>query len=459
MSYLSIILHPKEDECIAGYILRLAKINGIVCLIELMSRHQLTHICRGNGILFEKTLNEYGLADIIKPLRKSRGDTSLSTCKICPVCVLSSMPVLESWQKPTSYHCETHKVVLVESCPRCSSSLIWEMPILSANCTNEYCGVRLPVRPSPLAALDPQAIEECYAAALFANHVKNATASLSSVARIELGYEVLTQSKTYLPLLSEYLKQKADYVMYPITFRLWEMIHCINSLTNEWPFTRMVNETLSVVQHDDKDGTHIIPELFVPRAVLTEYLCALTTSPDYPAFIKQYTYKKAVSIEGVRSEHFSILPLLQTLKSTSTALTEQAFSLGNWLSIIAAYHIEAIDVVNACCRGELRYRFQPSLKLVDSLMIIEIDMRNFVFNHFEKNDQNYISSEIATKLCSQPIEMLQKAKRTGLLKTYRVNNFSPRQFLKREVIVLARVLNRQLSLPISEHASFETEQV
>ncbi|WP_166837380.1 hypothetical protein [Rheinheimera pleomorphica] len=459
MSYLSIILRPKEDECIAGYILRLAKINGIVCLTELMSRHQLTHICRGNGILFEKTLNEYGLADIIKPLRKSRGDTSLSTCKICPACVLSSMPVLESWQKPTSYHCETHKVLLVENCPRCSSALKWEIPILSANCTNEYCEAQLPIRPSPLAALSRQALEECYAAAQFANHVKNAYSSLSSVARIELGYEVLTQSKTYLPLLSEYLKQKADYVMYPITFRLWELLHCINSLTNEWPFTRMVNEAISVVRHDDKDGAQNIPELFVPHAVLIDYLSKLTKSPDYPAFIKQYTHKKAVSTEGVRSEHFSISPLLQILKSSSTPHTEQAFSLGNWLSIIAPYHIEAIDVVNACCRGELRYRFQSSLKLVDSLLILEIDMRNFVFNYFEKNDQNYISSEIATKLCSQPIELLQKAKRTGLLRTYRVNNFSPRQFLKREVMVLARVLNKQLSLPISEHASFEPEQV
>ena len=453
MSYFSIMLKPMEDESLPGYVLRLAKRNGIACLTELMSHHQLSHICRGNGVLFEKTLKEYALTEFINPLRKSRGETDLSTCKICPVCVLSSMPVLESWQKPTSYHCEVHQVVLVENCPHCSSSLKWEIPILRAQCTNDDCGALLPAQTSPLVTLSPSAIAECYAATLFACQIQPHYGSLSSIVRLELGYEVLTQSKTYLPLLSEYLRQKADYTMYPATFRFWEMIYCVNSLSSEWPLTKMLVETLSIVESSDTDSTHSTTDLYAPRRVLTDYLSILTTASDYPEFVKLYTRKKAVLIDGVRSEHFSIAPLIQTLKSRSAPNQENAINLGSWLSIIAPFQIETSQIVKACCDGKLRYSFNGALKLMDAVLILEIDMRNFILNHLENNGPNYVSSEVATRLCNQPIELIQQAKQVGLLRTYRVNNFTSRQFLKRDVLALARILNNQLSLPISEHTT------
>lgn len=453
MSYLSIMLKPMEGESLPGYVLRLAKRNGIACLTELMSHHQLSHICRGAGVLFEKTLKEYALEELISPLRKSRGDTVLSTCKICPVCVLSSMPVLESWQKPISYHCEVHQVVLVENCPRCSSSLKWEMPILRAQCTNEDCGVRLPVRTSPLVTLSSEAIAECFAAALFACQIQPQYSSLLSIARLEMGYEVLTQSKTYLPLISEYLRQKADFTMYPAIFRFWEMIYCANSLSGEWPLNKILVETLSIVESSDKDRASNTPDLYAPRRVLTDYLSILTTASDYPEFVKLYTRKKAVLIDGVRSEHFSIAPLIQTLKSGSAPNQENTINLGSWLSIIAPFEIETTQIVKACCQGKLRYSFNGSLKLLDAVQILEIDMRNFILSHLEKSGQNYVSSEVASKLCNQPIELIERAKQVGLLRTYRVNNFTSRQFLKHDVLALARILNNQLSLPFSKNTN------
>ena len=90
---------------------------------------------------------------------------------------------------------------------------------------------------------------------------------------------------------------------------------------------------------------------------------------------------------------------------------------------------------------------------MDAVLILEIDMRNFILNHLENNGPNYVSSEVATRLCNQPIELIQQAKQVGLLRTYRVNNFTSRQFLKRDVLALARILNNQLSLPISEHTT------
>lgn len=454
MSYFSVQVVPKSGESLPGFLLRLAKRNGYFELDRLMTKHQLNHIYRGTGALYDKTVQELGISEQLKirDFGSIKSNGFLKNCRVCPTCVKASLPILENWQSTTAYHCDLHHTVLVETCQACHKNLTWDLPVLDAKCSNQYCSAPLPEIASKLRALSKEAFEDCYTAFTWANMAVD-IGNMNRSEQLAFGYEVLTCDKTFLPLIKEYLTQQAQYSGYPDTMRFWQAYSCLSGLNQDWALRSALLtaiQKLSTEHFAITSGT--LTPLYVPHDFKKHYLEGIPLDETYFTLRKSYISTKKVEFDTVSKEHFSFSNLISALCRFAIPKDSSTVSLRHWPSVIAPYRVSATDVILACCQGDIDFYFDKNDQLLDSLHISEIHMRKFVFSHLDKFENGHVDAQAASLICQLSTEQIYAAKREGLLKTYRVNNFTRRSFRVRDVLKLARLLDNQLPLPLNSAA-------
>lgn len=438
-------------ESLPGFLLRLAKRNGFFALDELMTEHQLNHIYRGTGALYDKTVQELGISEQlkIKDFNSMKSNAFLKNCRICPTCVKSSLPVLENWQSTTAYHCDLHHTVLVEACHACQADLAWDLPILDAKCPNQDCGAPLLEIPTKLGALGKEGFEDCYAAYLWANMIGD-TGKMNRSERLEFGFKVLTSEETFCPLIENYITQQAQYSGYPDTLRFWQAYTCLRNLRQTWALRSAL---LNAIQKPPPSQlvftSSTLKPLYVPNEFKKNYLEGVPLDEKYQNLCKTYISTKKVDFDTVSKEQFCICELITALSRFAVPVNSDMLPLRQWLSVISPYRVAATDVILACCQGVINFHYDNQDQLLDSLHISEIHMRKFVFSHLDKYQSSHVDAQTASLICQLSTAQIYAARREGLLKTYRVNNFTRRAFRVRDVLRLAKLLDRQLPLPLN----------
>lgn len=157
MAILTVTPEPEADESLLGYLLRLAKCNGLQNVRELISLCRISNIptlprptlvsygrlingiSDATGISVEKfcaAFNQDATAALYDNRRYIRHlDTQLFQC--CPLCMAENAYHRALWQSQLSTICYKHGVQLIDACPGCGASFGWNYQQF-AGCSN--CG-------------------------------------------------------------------------------------------------------------------------------------------------------------------------------------------------------------------------------------------------------------------------------------------------------------------------------
>jgi hypothetical protein len=147
---------PLSGESLNGYLLRIAKVNGLVCIYELLEAIEMSkpkrrcygiwnkeEIERLNQVLsisLRRPFDAYTLPCqqshkwIYKEYRILR-DLRVDFPRICPVCMANNEPIDWRWGLGTVARCEKHDHLLLDACPSCRAPYKWKSDIYKG-CTH-----------------------------------------------------------------------------------------------------------------------------------------------------------------------------------------------------------------------------------------------------------------------------------------------------------------------------------
>ena len=153
MSRFGVRPYPARGESLSGYLLRLAELNGLFSLDEVVAicsskvsnrgkpeRWSLSHVgwildglsqrlgrdCEAESEQFER---EYRIEGIEDPIRMVR-DLRVSTPRFCIDCLLENEFMDWRWSLGHLAHCSVHSTPLIDTCPSCQSQLSWASELL-----------------------------------------------------------------------------------------------------------------------------------------------------------------------------------------------------------------------------------------------------------------------------------------------------------------------------------------
>lgn len=126
--------HPAENEEVAEYLQRLAKVNGfrgvnaittilqtpINCIV-VKGHLKLLEVISGASNSATLRLTERN-SPILSPYRDSVGASS--NARVCVSCLRTSDVLEGEWSKPLSIGCRHHNELLVDHCPKCSRVIV-----------------------------------------------------------------------------------------------------------------------------------------------------------------------------------------------------------------------------------------------------------------------------------------------------------------------------------------------
>lgn len=153
MSRFGVRPYPAGGEGLSGYLLRLAELNGLVSLDEVVAicsskvsnrgkpeRWSLSHVgeimdglsqrlgrdCEAEAQQFEHQHTVQGIEDPIRMVR----DLRVSTPRFCIDCLLENEFLDWRWSLGHLAHCPVHRAPLIDTCPSCQSRLPWASELL-----------------------------------------------------------------------------------------------------------------------------------------------------------------------------------------------------------------------------------------------------------------------------------------------------------------------------------------
>lgn len=153
MSRFGVRPYPASAEGLSGYLLRLAELNGLVSLDEVVAicsskvsnrgkpeRWSLSHVgwildgfsqrlgrtCEAESEQFERQHTVQGIEDPIRMVR----DLRVSTPRFCIDCLLENEFMDWRWSLGHLAHCPVHSSPLIDTCPSCQSQLSWASELL-----------------------------------------------------------------------------------------------------------------------------------------------------------------------------------------------------------------------------------------------------------------------------------------------------------------------------------------
>ncbi|MGF1733445.1 TniQ family protein [Photobacterium kasasachensis] len=145
---------PESNECIQGFIARLAASNCCINSSEILSACDVEPSHFAN---FKQTgsykyvtnvlqaLADEGIQETIKHFEQQAAETKLSpllksVARYCPACLAHSRTQIIDWQISLKTHCARHGIQLIDQCPSCNEPLSFEA--INDDCCS-YCSSQL----------------------------------------------------------------------------------------------------------------------------------------------------------------------------------------------------------------------------------------------------------------------------------------------------------------------------
>lgn len=154
VKHLGVRPYPEENESYAGYLLRIAKLNGFQGLKDFFgtigikptmvksvgrwSSDQLQdcftrlspYMARSPEILFSRFAQYSSIPWIYREKRMIQ-DLRLNHPRICPECIAEGRTFDWRWGLAHVSHCPNHYCQLIESCPSCEKPLDWKRELIT----------------------------------------------------------------------------------------------------------------------------------------------------------------------------------------------------------------------------------------------------------------------------------------------------------------------------------------
>lgn len=442
MSVLSIYLKQHPDEHPVGFLLRLAFQNGFTAIHQLFLKSQFDTLCRGTGKKFEDLCSQFSFtlhqSAILKPVARS-------TVRVCPACIEELRYIKAKWQSSEIFHCEVHKLALIDTCESCHQPLAWDINLLESRCTHADCGQKLPHIFSHMTETEHRYADECYIAGVWCQEQSNIALGNSNRVKLaqEIGYGFLKSTKTAEHYLGVYEKTIRSNSLPQLLrkFTLYKLASSLNSLWETRPIIEKFLDSPLPLYVDSEINFRIEVGEFCNLVGIDRTTLELLVSKDL------------VVKEGNRCR---ILPntrvevsRLFTLLNRNSKSINSAKSLLEWRELIEACCQTYALMLVACLEGNLRYNYQPKDSLFDSIHVTEKDLRDALLSNMNNIKDKAIRLQQVEIITGMSPKSIKKAIVDGKLRLEATERFNYNQsLLLSEASMLLNLNTKQHHLPL-----------
>lgn len=442
MSVLSIYLKQHSDEDPVGFLLRLAFENGFSAIHQLFLRSQFDILCSGTGKKFEDLCSQFSFtlhqSAISKPVPRS-------TVRVCPACIEELSYIKAKWQSSEVFHCEVHKLALIDTCESCHHPLTWDINLLDNRCTHADCCQKLPHIVSHMTESEHQYAYECYISGVWCLQQSNiAVANINRVKLAqEIGYGFLKSIKTAEHYLGVYEKNiRSDSLPQLLRkFTLYKLASLLNSLWETRPIIEKFLESPLPLYNDSVISFRIEVGEFCNLVGIDRTTLELLVSKDL-------VIKEGNRCRILPNTRVEVSQLFTLLNGHSNSMNS-AKSLLEWRELIEAYCQTYALMLVACLEGTLRYNYQPKDSLFDSIYVLEEDLRDALVTNMTRIKDKAIRLEQIERMTGMSPKSIKKAIISGKVRLEARERFKYNQsLLLSEASMLLKLNTKQHQLPL-----------
>lgn len=469
---MSLVAHPAPEsgESPAGYLLRLADINGYFDLAELidesssLGKYRLNSCMDSLGELATQ-LGSVNHFELLSPKSVQHNVNQVNSLpfkpilirapRICPICMAEGANIKAEWHVMQITHCEHHHVPLIEHCS-CGAKLNWDETLLSYGCSS--CGKawdefdktkqELPKFMAAFFALEVNEranyISDITAAALTrvrpydtivdTNHLK-AKHAASWPELLEAGYELLTEPAVYEQWLSSCLLVRSKFkslgnrvIFYPF-YRLKTQLQGDWLIKNKQPTVfnispsnlklpseaRSLNnkrnvmvEGLGIEAKDDGYIHHVNRESLADMLEVDITVAREIFTLD---FLTSFTNEKLS-----RNNISCIRPLLeQALKSAQNPLIT-ATPLSKLSEFIHGFGATSANVLVAIFKGDLNCSVNLSEQhFLDCISVDKVQVSDYLSGPFMLDKSRIFSMTQVTRILGLPRNIVAEVAKQGVI--------------------------------------------
>lgn len=400
---------PYEDESPIGYVLRLAKRNGLSRINHLLNKQELMRVIKG---LPSKQFELDKLTPKAQPLTKLATllweNSRLLTVQVCPLCICEQGYLKEIWQNPFKRHCEEHRCLLSSRCTRCGQPFNFDMPLLAGRCSNPKCSSKIQVEREHDVLLSESVVADCYLAALLR---KAYPLVQSKYPPVDVTFDELADAAELLTnptIVSEWLKEIVNLqsMHLPLNFALKRVSTLSSRLKKNWPSHSLLNHANEVEYK--RNQAEILP-LWLSHSDTIKLLGVANETLE--------TLKKnnlITSKSGNTINHRSIIdvsPVIQLLHDKS--VISSMAPLSSQKETLLFNDVCISELLVAIKHGNLNVGYSPAYNLLDSIYINPNTLTDFATKTFKQKKERSISIEKAMQITGASLDELMKLRKQG----------------------------------------------
>ena len=326
--------------------------------------------------------------------RFSKEKSEISHARVCPLCIEENQVHYQEFQSKEVIVCPVHQCLLVDLCPHCSESLVFDLNLFRGICTNYRCHKKLEAvyPPNCFYELSNQQINDCLHAGLFEKHFDLGQLPVKKPYFIEVsqltlrGYELLTLKADNKELIQSVRDHYSAASVIP-GFIEYLQKTMLGSLTLQWPWCAQ-DFNNNVI---DDDLRSLDGSLFVGSKL---FCLALGISP---VSLDLMSDENLVIVEnGCRLNNKSIiniLPFIRHLTSLPQISNGQSFNM--FLKANVGFRIGLDELLAAWLRGDIKLSFAGNKTLFDSIIVDSECIRNWLLKHSSKVTKHKLNSKEA----------------------------------------------------------------
>ncbi|MBU2882337.1 TniQ family protein [Psychrosphaera sp. B3R10] len=356
---------------------------------DIVTPKQLTMISTNklNG-LHDELLNN------LRIKRFSKEKSEISHARVCPLCIEENNVHYQEFQSKEVMVCPVHLCLLVDLCPHCSESLVFDLNLFRGICTNYRCHKKLEAvyPPNCFYELSQQQINDCLHAGLFEKHFGLGQLPVKKSYFIEVsqltlrGYELLTLKADNIELLQSVRDHYSAASIIP-GFIEYLQKTMLGSLTLQWPWCGQVFNNNVI----DDDLRSLDGSLFVGSKL---FCLALGISPV--ALDLMFDADLVNVDNGCRLNNKSIINIMPFITHlTSLPQLPNGESFETFLKANPGFRIGLDELLAAWLHGDIDISFVRSKTLFNSIIVESECIRNWLLKYSTKVTKQKLNSKEA----------------------------------------------------------------
>ncbi len=496
---MPLIAHPAPEsgESPAGYLLRLADINGYFDLAELIDESSSLGKYRLNSCMdslseLAAQLGSVSHFELLSPKSVQHNSNQVNSLpfkpllirspRICPICMAEGAKIKAEWHVMQVTHCEKHHVQLIDYCT-CGAKLVWDEALLSYGCSTcgkawlEFEGSEqeLPQFMQTFFALEIQQranfINDITSAALTrarpydtivdSHHLKPKHVA-NWLGLLKSGYELITDPETFEQWLSSCAFVRSEFkalgnraVFYPF-YRLMSQLQGDWLIKNKQPTVfntapcssilpsevRSLNNKRNIMvdglSEEAKDEGYIYHINRESLANMLEVDIAIARELFTLDCLSSFTNEKLI-----RNNISCIKPLLKHALESAESSLNSATSLSKLTEFIKDFGATTADVLVAILKGYINCSINLSeQQFLDCISVDKVQLSEYLSGPFMLGESRIFSMTQVTRILGLPRNVIAEiAKQRGIEEVpspknqHNYKSISVSQFLEQYIVV------------------------